>query len=66
MDQTDEYGDPACNSCEFKVKAVEKAEVIKVEKILKGSLDLIPSPSPSVKIQIMGGNFTWGKTNIAG
>ena len=27
----------------------------KVEKILKGSLDLIPSPSPSVKIQIMGG-----------
>ena len=28
----------------------------KVEKILKGSLDLIQSPSPSVKIQIMGGN----------
>ena len=27
----------------------------KVEKILKGSLDSIPSPSPSVKIQIMGG-----------
>ena len=27
----------------------------KVERILKGSLDLIPSPSPSVKIQIMGG-----------
>ena len=27
----------------------------KVEKILKGSLDLIPSPSLSVKIQIMGG-----------
>ena len=26
----------------------------KVEKILKGSLDLIPSPSPSVKIDIMG------------
>jgi len=26
MDQTDEYGDPACNSCDFKVKAVEKAE----------------------------------------
>ena len=26
----------------------------KVEKILKGSLALIPSPSPSVKIQIMG------------
>ena len=29
--------------------------VLKVEKILKGSLDLIPSPSPSVNIQIMGG-----------
>ena len=27
----------------------------KVEKILKGNLDLIPSPSPQVKIQIMGG-----------
>ena len=26
--------------------------MIKVEKILKGSLDLIPSHSPSVKIQI--------------
>ena len=29
----------------------------KVEKILKGSLDSIPSPSPSMKIQIMGGKF---------
>ena len=28
---------------------------IKVENILKGSLDSIPSPSPSVKIQIIGG-----------
>ena len=27
---------------------------LKVEKNLKGSLDSIPSPSPSVKIQIMG------------
>ena len=27
----------------------------KVEKILKGILDLISSPSPSVKIQIMSG-----------
>ena len=27
----------------------------KIEKNLKGSLDSIPSPSPSVKIQIMGG-----------
>ena len=31
-----------------------KIEVYKVENILKGSLDLIPSPSPSVKIQITG------------
>ena len=29
--------------------------ITKVEKILKGSLDSISSPSPSVKIQIMGG-----------
>ena len=27
------------------------------EKILKGSLDLIPSPSPSVETQIMGGKI---------
>ena len=27
----------------------------KVEKILKASMDLISSPSPSVKFQIMGG-----------
>ena len=33
----------------------EKSEIgFKVEKILKGSLDLIPSPSPSMKIQILG------------
>jgi hypothetical protein len=30
---------------------------VRVEKILKGSLDSNPSPEPSVKIQIMGGNF---------
>ena len=29
--------------------------LIKVEKILKGSMDSIPSPSRSLKIQIMGG-----------
>ena len=29
--------------------------LLKVEKILKGSLDLIPSPTPSVKLQIIGG-----------
>ena len=34
---------------------------VKLEKILKGSLDSIPSPSPSVKIQIMGGNFVKAK-----
>ena len=28
---------------------------VKVEKKIKGSLDSIPSPLPSVKIQIMGG-----------
>ena len=28
--------------------------IFKVEKILKGSLDSILSPSPSVKIQIIG------------
>ena len=32
-----------------------KREKSIVAKILKGSMDLIPSPSPSVKIQIMGG-----------
>ena len=29
--------------------------LIKVENTLKNSLDLITAPSPSVKIQIMGG-----------
>ena len=41
----------------------------KVEKILKGSLDSIPSPSPSVKIQIMGGKVFLrckGKTLLLG
>ena len=31
------------------------SQEVKVEKILKGSLDSIRSPLPSVKIQIMGG-----------
>ena len=37
----------------------DKDDKIKVENFLKGSLDLIPSPSssPSVKIQIMGKKF---------
>ena len=36
------------------------AQVKLVENILKGSLDLIPSPSSSVKIQIMGGKVCFG------
>ena len=39
--------------------------MIKVEKILKGSLDSIPSPSHSIKIQIMGGKVCL-RQNIAG
>ena len=31
----------------------------RVEKIVKGSLDLIPSPSPTVKIHFMGGRFAF-------
>ena len=44
--------------CKAKIHIVEKYGSnyqIKVEKILKGSLNFIPSPSPLVKIQIMGG-----------
>ena len=36
------------------IRTLSKKFDHKVEKILKGSLDLIPSPTPSVKIQIMG------------
>ena len=32
----------------------------KVEKILKGSLDLIPSPSLQWKFKLWAGKFTWG------
>ena len=35
--------------------STESTNKMLVENILKGSLDSIPSPSPSVKIQIMGG-----------
>ena len=42
------------HSCEqIKVETNELED--KVEKVLKGSLDSIPSPSHSVKIQILGG-----------
>ena len=37
-----------------KTKAKPNISDSKVEKILKYSLDLIPSPSTSLKIQIMG------------
>ena len=41
--------------------------IIKVEKILKGSLDSVLSPSPSVKIQIMRENLLEvQRQNIAG
>ena len=39
----------------MKDSGAHNLDLDKVEKILKGSLDLIPSPSPSVKIQIFGG-----------
>ena len=42
----------------------EVSSKINVEKILKGSLDYIPSPS--VNVQIMGGKVCWKyKGNIA-
>ena len=34
--------------------SVMELEVLKVENILTGNLDSVPSPSPSVKIQIIG------------
>ena len=34
--------------------------ISKVEKILKSSLNSTPSPTHSLKIQIMGGKFAWG------
>ena len=33
--------------------------LFKVEKILEDSLDLILSPSPAVKIQVIGGKVYW-------
>ena len=44
--------------------AFSHAVTSKVEKILKGSLDSIPSPSPSVKIQIMGGKVCLRCSNV--
>ena len=39
----------------WRKKSQRYNKILKVEKILKVSLDSIPSPSPSVKIRIMGG-----------
>ena len=42
-----------------KDKSREKGKFsVKVEKILKGSIDLISPPSPSVKIQIIDGKIS--------
>ena len=46
----------------FTLNVNDALYLLLVEKILKGSLDSIPSPSPSVKIQIMGGKLCKGKT----
>ena len=43
-----------------------KEYLFKVEKILKGSLDSIPSPSPSVKIQIIGGRVCLSRVGNTG
>ena len=40
--------------------------ICKVEKILKGSLCSIPSPSPSVKIQLQESSLEVWRQNIAG
>jgi hypothetical protein len=44
-----------CGPCSPCGQGLFQVFLLKVEKILKGSLDSIPSPSTSVKIQIMGG-----------
>ena len=61
-----------CNAifvmCHFLGIKIHLWKSCKVEKILNGSLDLIPSPSPSVKIQIMGGKVCFrgkGQTFLA-
>jgi hypothetical protein len=46
----------------FTLNVNDALYLLLVENILKGSLDSIPSPSPSVKIQIMGGKLCKGKT----
>ena len=51
-------GIPICGACRRPIEERVVTALGKVENILKASLDSIPSPSPSVKIQIMGGKFT--------
>ena len=51
----------------LKILSTKNNSCVKVEKILKGSLDSIPSPS--VKIEIMGGKVCLmykGKTLLGG
>ena len=55
----------SCNITQSAVANLNSLLFVKVEKISKGSLDSIPSPSPSMKIQTMGRKFClrWkGKT----
>ena len=47
-------GIPICGACRRPIEERVVTALGKVEKILEDSLDLIPSPSPSVKIHIMG------------
>ena len=42
------------DKCQTVANQLGNKKVCKVEKILEGSLDSIPSPSPSVKSQIIG------------
>ena len=48
-------GIPICGACRRPIEERVVTALGKVEKILKASLDSIPSPSSLVKIQIMGG-----------
>jgi hypothetical protein len=48
----------------FLVEYQLDVEICKVEKILKGSLDLIPLMTPSVKIQIIGWKVCLMSTNF--
>ena len=49
------FGNCLTTYCYLSPVGICKGIILKVEKNLKGSLDLIPSPSTSVKIQIMCG-----------